>query len=188
MRRFLNTIYLAALALTLSSCSSTVTEAIFEPTEAQEKAEVKKLAQQILRHKNIDLMRKQVSGRRDGASSWDNIYGASRGYAAKRSSYGRAPGGYVRLKASMLRGMLRYAEAGYRFRVTSIAGGSHSRRSRHYAGVAFDVDKINGVRVRHRGCPHWRFRKTARRYGATEIKGPGNRGHTGHVHVAWPRE
>ena len=145
-----------------------------------------KLARAILKHPRITFLRKQVSGRSDGASAYHNLLGAARGQASKRSSYGNAPGGWKQLDVRMLYGMLRLAESGYSFRVTSIAGGSHSKRSRHYRGTAFDVDTINGVRVGRRGCPYRRFMKRARIYGATEVLGPGSRGHSTHVHAAWP--
>ena len=147
-----------------------------------------KLAKAILKHPRITFLRKQVSGRNDGASAYHNLVAASKGQASKRSSYGKAPGGWKQLDVRMLYGMLRLAESGYSFRVTSIAGGSHSRNSRHYRGTAFDVDTINGVRVGRRGCPHRRFQKRARIYGATEVLGPGSRGHSTHVHCAWPNK
>ncbi|MGJ8697543.1 MAG: hypothetical protein ACSHYF_14595 [Verrucomicrobiaceae bacterium] len=132
-------------------------------------------------------MKRQVSGRYDGASAWDNIVRASEGKAVKRSWYGTAPGGYVKLNPRMVKAMKTLAREGYRFRVTSIAGGSHSRSSRHYAGVAFDVDEINGVRVSY-NSPYWRsFLRRCRKLGATETLGPGDRGHSSHIHAAWPR-
>jgi len=76
---------------------------------------------------------------------------------------------------------------GYSYRITSIAGGSHSRNSRHYVGTAFDVDMINGRKVRY-GNPYFKaFLSACRAKGATEALGPGDRGHSTHAHVAWPR-
>lgn len=146
------------------------------------------LAKEVLDHPKITLLRKQVSGRIDGASAYHNIAAVARGYRAKRSSYGRAPGGYTKLRRKMLKTMLYLADKkGYNFRVTSIAGGSHSKRSRHYSGMAFDVDEINGVKVGY-GNPYKRaFIRTARRKGATEILGPGDPGHSRHIHLAWRR-
>ena len=146
------------------------------------------LAREVLKHPKIILLKKQVSGRHDGASSYDNVASAARGYSAKRSSYGRAPGGYARLNTSMLRTMLYLAnQRGYTYRVTSIAGGSHSSRSRHYNGVAFDVDMINGRKVRYGNPYNNSFKRIARSRGATEVLGPGDRGHSTHLHFAWPR-
>lgn len=87
----------------------------------------------------------------------------------------------------MLRGMHDLRARGYTFHVSSIAGGIHSPRSRHYSGLAFDANVINGVRVSSRN-PHFRdFMQACRDLGATEVLGPGHRGHSGHVHCAWPR-
>ena len=69
-----------------------------------------------------------------------------------------------------------------------IAGGSHSKNSRHYAGVALDVNVINGKRVSRLHADYQRFMKMARDLGATEVLGPGDKGHDGHVHIAWPRK
>jgi len=146
------------------------------------------LAKKVLNHPKITLIRKQVSGRLDGASSYHNIASVARGYSAKRSNYGRAPGGYTKLRKKMLTTMLYLADRkGYSFRVSSIAGGSHSRKSRHYAGIAFDVDMINGRKVGY-GNPYYRkFMRAGRAKGATEVLGPGDRAHSTHVHLAWPR-
>ena len=136
---------------------------------------------------NITWLNCQVSGRRDGATAYDNIYQASQGDPARRSCYGRAPGGSVRLDPRMLRAMRDLAKRGYSFRVTALAGASHSRDSRHYVGVAFDVDTINGHRIAY-GNPYWRkFLARCRKLGATETLGPGDRGHSTHLHAAWPR-
>ena len=135
----------------------------------------------------ISWLPRQVSGRYDGASAHDNIKQAAAGLVSKRSSYGTAPGGYVNLDRRMLRAMWVLVKQGYTFRVTSMAGGSHSRSSLHYAGLAFDVDYINGVKVGY-GNPYWRkFMARCRELGATETFGPEHRGHSAHIHAAWPR-
>ncbi len=131
---------------------------------------------------------KQVSGRCDGATALDNIRQAAAGNAVKMSSYGKAPGGYVRLDLRMLRAMKILIEEGYTFRVTSLAGASHNWNSLHYEGLAFDVDQINGVKVAY-GHPYYkRFMARCRELGATETFGPGTSGHSGHVHAAWPKQ
>lgn len=146
------------------------------------------LAKKVLNHPKITLLRKQVSGRVDGASSYHNIASTARGYSAKRSSYGTAPGGYIKLRKQMLQAMLYLADTkGYSYRVTSIAGGSHSRTSRHYAGIAFDVDMINGRKVGYSNPYYKAFMRSGRAKGATEVLGPGNKAHSRHVHLAWPR-
>ena len=147
----------------------------------------KELSQKVLEHPNIRLMRGHVSGKVDTATAYHNIASTARGYSARLSSYGRAPGGYTKLDTRMLKTMLYIANKGWTYHVTEIAGGSHSRNSRHYVGVAFDVDRINGVKVR-RGNPYMhRFMSICRKRGATEVLGPGDRGHNSHIHIAWPR-
>lgn len=134
----------------------------------------------------VDLLPVLPSGVVDGADARSNILDTSAGKAARRSSYGNAPGGSVPLSITMLEGMLDLASR-YSFRITTIAGGSHSRRSRHYLGVGFDIDTLDGRRL-DRNHPTYRaFMREARRLGATEVLGPGDRGHNTHIHVAWPR-
>ncbi len=134
----------------------------------------------------IELLPRQVSGRDDGADARSNIFDSAEGKRAKRSSYGRAPGGSVALDTRLLSGILELADE-YRFRITSIAGGSHSSNSRHYAGIAFDVDRINGCRVNRDHQDFRAFLQKAREMGATEVLGPGDPGHSTHLHMAWPR-
>ncbi len=134
----------------------------------------------------VDLLPQNVSGIKDGADARSNIQDTAAGRRAKRSRYGRAPGGTVLLSERMLRGILELSVK-YSMRITAIAGGSHSSNSRHYSGIAFDVDTINGRRI-DRNHPKFReFMAEARRLGATEVLGPGHRGHSSHIHVAWPR-
>lgn len=145
-------------------------------------------AQWLRRCPNIYWMPRQPSGRYDGASARDNIEQAARGQVARRSSYGTAPGGHVKLDPQMLRAIKTLAKEGYRFRVTSLAGASHSSKSRHYAGLAFDVDHLNGAKIGY-SHPDWhRFLARCRELGATETLGPGDAGHSRHIHAAWPRK
>lgn len=123
----------------------------------------------------------------DGATPADNIRDAAAGRAANRSNYGTAPGGTTALKHSLLEGMQKLKERyNHTYRVTSIAGGSHSSTSRHYVGVAFDVDRVNGNVVSY-SYPHTAFQNDCRALGATEVLGPGDAGHDTHIHCAWPR-
>ncbi|MGJ8725201.1 MAG: hypothetical protein ACSHYB_11635 [Roseibacillus sp.] len=141
----------------------------------------------LLANPNVEFANYHVSGKRDNATALDNLKQTAAGVAAARSSYGRAPGGYTQLSPDMLRAMKVLADQGYRFHITSIAGSSHSSRSRHYLGVAFDVNKINGVPIR-RGSPYWRdFIRKCEAMGATETLGPGDPAHSTHIHLAWPR-
>jgi hypothetical protein len=75
----------------------------------------------------------------------------------------------------------------YSFSVSELAGASHSRNSRHYAGIAADFNILNGQHVRVSHPDVAAFRARCRSLGATEILGPGQAGHSTHVHAAWPR-
>ena len=145
------------------------------------------MAKTVLQSPKISLMTSHVSGKYDDATAYKNIQQAAWGGSSRRSSYGRAPGGWVHLDTRMLRAMEQLTREGFSFRVTEVAGGSHSSGSRHYAGIAFDVDKINGVKVGWANPFHRRFMRRCREMGATEVLGPGDRGHRTHLHLAWPR-
>ena len=144
-------------------------------------------SQAILRHPRIKLADSHVSGRHDRATALHNVQQATGGGKSRRSGYRRAPGGKVLLDTRVLTAMEKLADAGYTINVTELAGGSHSSNSRHYAGIAFDVDRINGVKVGWNNPYYKSFMKHCRRLGATEVLGPGDGGHSGHVHAAWPR-
>jgi hypothetical protein len=75
----------------------------------------------------------------------------------------------------------------YTFGVSEVAGGSHSPNSRHYVGVAFDVNVINGQGVNVNNADFRNFMQRCRELGATEVLGPGDAGHDTHVHCAWQR-
>ena len=151
------------------------------------KSSRQKLAISLLENPKVQFANYHVSGRRDNATALDNLKQTAAGVPAARSSYGRAPGGYTQLSPDMLRAMKVLADQGYSFHITSIAGSSHSSRSRHYLGVAFDVNKVNGVPVRS-SSPYWRdFIRKCREMGATETLGPGDPAHSTHIHLAWPR-
>lgn len=146
-----------------------------------------RLAAELLSHHRVSCLDYHVSGNRDAATAQDNLEQTVNGGAARRSSYGRGPGGWTMLDIRMLRALVQLANEGYSFRITELAGGSHSSRSRHYVGVAFDIDKLNGKKVRYGHPSYRRFLKRCRQLGATEVFGPGTRGHSSHLHVAWPR-
>ena len=143
------------------------------------------LASTILRSHRITLATSHASGVRDNATARDNIVDTADGRRAHRSCYGTAPCGSVSLNVAMLRGMLELRKH-FTFRVSEIAGGSHSAGSRHYAGRAFDVDSIDGQAV-SASNPHFRsFMARCRALGAVEVLGPGDAGHATHLHCGWP--
>jgi zinc D-Ala-D-Ala carboxypeptidase len=142
------------------------------------------LAKTILRSHRIALATTHPSGVRDNANARQNIVDTAEGRRAHRSCYGTAPCGSVYLNVSMLRGMAALRRS-FTFRVSEIAGGSHSPSSRHYAGKAFDVDVLDGQAV-SASNPHVRtFMARCRALGAVEVLGPGDPGHATHLHCGW---
>ncbi|WFU23926.1 murein L,D-transpeptidase catalytic domain family protein [Bradyrhizobium sp. CB1717] len=143
------------------------------------------LAMRILHSPKIVLARGHTSGVQDNATAFDNIKDTAEGRAAHRSSYGNAPGGVVNLDPRMLRGMLDLAES-FSFSVSEFCGGSHNTNSRHYAGCTADINTINGQHV-GAGPSAASFQQRCRELGATEVLGPGDAGHSTHIHAGWPR-
>lgn len=143
------------------------------------------LAQWLLRDAHTETLKYHVSGVRDQASAYHNLLHASQGQRAKRSYYGRAPGGSTVLDVRMLRALYTLRREGYSFRITELAGGSHARNSRHYAGTAFDIDKLNGRKISSSHPLYRRFIQRCKELGATQVYGPGSPGHRSHLHVAW---
>jgi len=144
------------------------------------------IAEEILSSPRIKLATSHVSGVVDEANAHQTMEDTAGGHAAHRSSYGGAPGGTVALNLSMLRGLIALAER-YSFAVSELCGGSHNPNSRHYAGVAFDVNEINGKPVRAGHPDLVAFKALCRKLGATEVLGPGQPNHATHVHAGWPR-
>ncbi len=144
------------------------------------------LAKRIQQSPNIVLARVHASGNRDNATAFDNIKDTADGGPAHRSSYENAPGGVVNLDPRMLRGMLDLAES-FRFSVSEFCGGSHNTGSRHYAGCTADINTINGQHVAASNPFAAPFQQRCRELGATEVLGPGDAGHSTHIHAGWPR-
>lgn len=144
------------------------------------------LAAQILANSRITLAKVHPSGVVDQANARQNIIDTAAGKPATRSHYDTAPGGTIALDTRLLSGILELAET-FTFSISEIVGGSHTAGSRHYLGISADFNVIDGVGVSaaHPKVPA--FKKLCRTLGATEVLGPGDAGHTTHVHAAWPR-
>lgn len=184
-RRFFNLRILRALAAMLVFLPA----ASWADLGASENgSERRSLGQGLLAHRGVSFLDFHISRNRDEATAKHNIVQTAQGRAAKRSYYGTGPGGSVYLDVKMLRALMILANEGYTFRITELAGGSHSSRSRHYVGTAFDIDTLNGERIRYGNRSYRRFMNRCRELGATEVLGPGTRGHSSHLHVAWPRK
>jgi zinc D-Ala-D-Ala carboxypeptidase len=153
---------------------------------AQALPPIQQIAAEILTHPNITLADSHVSGIKDSATAKDNITQASKGRPVERSKYGTAPGATVNLGQQMLWGLRMIAEK-HKIHVTEIAGGDHSATSRHYVGVAFDLDMIDGNIVSSTNTKVPEIKTMCKSLGATEILGPGDDGHSRHLHCAWKR-
>ena len=123
------------------------------------------LAYRILTNPRILLETRHPSGVKDDAFAYDNIFDTYMGLAAARSAYQNAPGGSVVLDTDMLKAILLLSEK-YTFTITEIAGASHSKLSKHYEGIAFDIGTINGRYAPYSGYAR-AYTADARQYGAT---------------------
>lgn len=145
------------------------------------------MARAILESNAIVLADDHSSSNDDNATARQNILDTADGNPAARSNYDNAPGGTVMLDASLLDGILRISEE-YTIHISELAGGSHSANSRHYAGVAVDINYVDGNKVSTLAAGVVSdFKQLAANLGATEVLGPGDAGHSTHFHLAWPR-
>jgi chitosanase len=148
------------------------------------------LAADILASPNIGLATVHVSGISDNANARQNIRDTANGLAARRSNYGNAPGGTVLLDVNMLSGLLALAED-YEIEISELCGASHSATSRHYKGKVADITHINGIHIHNNPSnpgfgTQREFQERCRDLGANEVLGPGDAGHSRHIHAGWP--
>jgi hypothetical protein len=143
---------------------------------------------QILRNPRITLARMHVSQIADSATARSEARSQMFGYLAGRSSYAdsshpAAPGGRVMLDVRMLRSLIELSRY-YILSIAELAGGCHATTA-HYRGIAFDVNRIDGISV---GVTHPKYRELmhdCRELGATKVIGPPAAGHATHVHAQW---
>jgi len=146
------------------------------------------LAFHIVTNPKISLARMHVSRVADLATSRKEALSHMFGYLAARSHYADgthrpAPGGQVMLDVRMLRSVLELTRY-YTLSIAEFAGGCHATTA-HYHGVAFDVNRIDGVQV---GTNHPRYRdfmQDCHELGAIKVIGPPSAGHATHVHAQW---
>lgn len=144
------------------------------------------LAKKILQHSNIILATMHVSGAVDNANAHQNIKDTADGLLASLSNYDNAPGGTIQLQSPVLNLMLSLAES-YKIAISEIVGGSHSSNSRHYVGVAIDVNQIDDRQVNASHPDLTMFMQRCKELGCTEVLGPSSAGHATHIHAALPR-
>jgi hypothetical protein len=142
------------------------------------------LATEIRDSARITLATTHVSGVSDNANARQNIVDTADGREAARSNYENAPGGTVALQVSLLQMIVDIAQA-HTISISELAGGSHSTNSRHYVGVAMDVNRIDSAAVGSGNGPD--FMQLTHNLGCDEVLGPGDPGHNTHVHAAQPR-
>ncbi|MEV5932991.1 GH25 family lysozyme [Streptomyces sp. NPDC052079] len=143
------------------------------------------LAKQLVKTPGITFARVHSQTRHSGSTAYANITDMAAGKGALTSPQSHVGAKRVQLDARMLRGLLSLRNShGFRMNITEFVGGVHSSTSRHYRGLSFDVNEINGVHVGS-GAQHRAFMAACRRLGATEVLGPGHKGHSTHVHCAW---
>jgi hypothetical protein len=143
------------------------------------------LALQVLLSPRIHLARGHASGIRDHATASHNAVHQMFGHLAQRSHYQQAPGGMVSVDVRVMRALLELSRF-YTFSISELAGGKHSRGSRHYAGRAFDVNVINGTSVSLTHPDYREFMNDCRQLGADQVIGPPQKDHATHVHAGWP--
>ncbi len=175
----------------IASMTSTVAVANINTLKAElkpyQKLTRQELANKVINHPNIGLSKLHTNGIKDSATPYLNVVDFGKGRPSKLSSYGRAPGGTTEISEVLLQVMLALANRGFKFRITEIAGGQHSFSSRHYLGLAFDINELNSRPVNNRNPYYKRFMALCRKLGATEVLGPGDADHSNHIHLAWPR-
>lgn len=145
------------------------------------------LAQSILKHPKIKLL---AQGDTQGASPLNTLKRTSQGLKVRRGCHNDANCGgqkiYIYLQESMLRGILKMAnQSPYQFQINSTSGGRHSKKSRHYRGLAIDINMIDGKRVRNNPKFSRKFMEYCRKAGSDEVLGPGDKGHHHHIHCGW---
>lgn len=146
------------------------------------------LAFQIATNPNISLAGMHVSRIADHATAHAEALSHMFGYLAGRSHYAdgthrAAPGGRIMLDVRMLRSVLELSRY-YKLSIAEFAGGCHATTA-HYKGVAFDVNRIDGMQV---GANHPRYREfmqDCHELGAIKVIGPPSPGHGTHVHAQW---
>jgi len=148
--------------------------------------EAQRLAKELMNDENVRFMRKHPSSSyKDGAAAWDNIADTSEGKKAKASRYGNAPGGYAYLDVRILRALKKISDSGYKIRISSMVGASHSSSSRHYKGLAVDINTINDRPVSWQNPYYKRVLQIFKSMGADQLLGPGDKGHSSHIHAGW---
>lgn len=146
------------------------------------------LALQIIMSPRIKLMNVHVSQQKDGADPKSNALDTLLELLAKRSKYSNsgypaAPGGRIQLDVRMLRSLLELSKY-YLIVASEFAGGCHQTQA-HYKGIAFDVTYLDNKQISESHPRVKEFEQDCRYLGAVKVYGPGQAGHTHHIHAQW---
>ncbi|MFF0561480.1 peptidoglycan-binding protein [Streptomyces sp. NPDC004266] len=143
------------------------------------------LARQLLGKRGITYATKHSKTVDPRSTAYRNIHDMAQGIGAATSTNSHVGFKRVQLDPRMLKALITlHDKHHYRLQISEFVGGSHSKNSRHYRGLSFDANFINGIHVGS-GAPHKQVMKLCRDLGATEVLGPGNKGHNTHIHCAW---
>ncbi|MER6330764.1 hypothetical protein ABT298_15870 [Streptomyces sp. NPDC001034] len=160
-------------------------EAARHHAPARPASESARLARSILNTKGITYAGAHVGGTDKASLPKQNLVDVSHGRPARTSPWGHKKGARVALDTRMLTGVLKLnTQYHYRFEISEFVGGEHSSTSKHYAGRAVDVTWINGRHVGKK-ADHRGFMNACRKLDATLVLGPGDKGHSTHVHCQW---
>lgn len=149
------------------------------------------LATAIYYSDKITLAEEHSRSVMDEATAKHNIRDTMQGHEAQRTgpqpNPPHGPGGSIMLGYDLLAGIILLSHH-HTLHVSELAGGVHSDNSRHYAGVAVDISRVDGRRVAEMDASAVaELRALAQSLGATEILGPGDPDHANHFHLGWPR-
>lgn len=175
-----------ATATTAAALALTTAPATAHTMQPRTTSAAARLAHDILNTNGINYATAHVEHHDAASLPRQNLIDTANGYLAKTSPWGHKHGARVALDPRMLNGVLKLrTRYHYTFTISEFVGGRHSSaRSRHYRGLAVDVNFINHRKVGH-GAPSRPFMNACRALGATEVLGPGDAGHASHVHCAW---
>ncbi|MFD9051743.1 hypothetical protein [Streptomyces zaomyceticus] len=143
------------------------------------------LARQLLTKRGITYATKHSETVDPRSTAYRNIHDMAKGIGAATSANSHVGYKRVQLDPRMLKALITLHDRyGYKLKISEFVGGVHGKNSRHYRGLSFDANFINGIHVGS-GAPHKKVMKLCTTLGATEVRGPGDPNHNTHIHCAW---